>query len=390
MPDVRGVCMVSLGYHPVIGGAEIQAKRLSEALVRRGINVYVLTRVYLRLPRYEVINGVKVYRTPVFRTDPHLGALSFAIGALIQMWKLQSRFDVIHAHLIPGPALIAGLGGKVLNKPVVAKATGGGFAITSNITEISGSWQATLKRKLLTKLVDRFIAMSHSIERDLACVSIPASQITHIPNGLDTNLFSPLPEKERIALRREWQVEDKRVLVFTGRLRPVKNVDFLINSLPLLYSRFGDDIRLWIVGDGIERANLERLADELGVQHLITFWGKQDDVRRHLRAADVFVLPSLKEGFSNALIEAMAMELPVVATQVVGAAQDFVKHGVNGQVIPHDPAPEHLVDVLSRLWADPALAHEMGHRARQTVVECCSFETVGEEIVSLYHELLRG
>jgi len=112
-------------------------------------------------------------------------------------------------------------------------------------------------------------------------------------------------------------------------------------------------------------------------------------VRPYLHAADIFVLPSLKEGLSNSLLEAMAVGLPVVAT-AVGGAPDLIEDGVNGYLLPPDPAPEQVAETLAALLRAPDRAREMGRRARQTVVERCSFEVVGQKLLTLYQELLEA
>lgn len=384
------ICHLLLGYYPQPGGAEIQAQRLASYQREQGLQVCVVARRRLvdpierAWPAYEEIDGIPVYRVPVWGKG-HLAALTYFLFGLWQLFRLRHRYQVIHAHMLSAPALLGGLAGRLLGKKVVAKASGGGFQVRSNISDLQHS---SLRRGVLCHTLDRFLSINRQIAADLTQLGFPPEKITYLPNGIDVNAFalsSESPERYRQRLNLP---QKGTTLVYTGRLRPVKNVPVLLKSLFLLKDQFSS-LYMLIVGDGAERPKLEAMVDELTLRNRVFFIGNVSDVRPYLHAADVFVLPSLKEGLSNSMLEAMAVGLPVVAT-AVGGAPDLIEDGVNGILLSANPTLAEITEALASLLKEPDRAREMGRRARQTVVECCSFEVVGERIISLYQELLEA
>lgn len=151
-----------------------------------------------------------------------------------------------------------------------------------------------------------------------------------------------------------------------GRLSPEKGVDRAIRALALL-RRQGVAARLMVLGDGSERAALESLARELGLEEAVRFLGHRDQVAEHLRRCDLYLLPSRWEGFGYALVEAMLLELPCVAFSV-GAAPEIVVHGETGLLVP-DGDLEALADALSGLLRDRERARALGRAGRRRALE---------------------
>jgi colanic acid/amylovoran biosynthesis glycosyltransferase len=158
---------------------------------------------------------------------------------------------------------------------------------------------------------------------------------------------------------------DLRILT-VGRVEPVKGHAILLEAIALLAER-GIDARATVVGDGSLLPGLTRRAAELGIHARVRFEGSvgQDRIRDHYAGADVFCLPSFGEGVPVVLMEAMAMELPVVASRVMGIPE-LVEHGTSGLLVP--PArPDLLADALQRLAADRGLRRKMGEAGRAAV-----------------------
>jgi len=142
-----------------------------------------------------------------------------------------------------------------------------------------------------------------------------------------------------------------------------------------------------IIGGGRREAEMRRKAAELGLSGRVHFLGQREDVPDLLAALDIFVLPSHREGVSLALLEAMAVGLPVIVT-AVGGLPEVVTHGENGLLIPLKD-PEALTEALARLLADPELARRLGDQARRHVAEHFSLDRFGGEINELYAELIK-
>jgi 2-deoxystreptamine N-acetyl-D-glucosaminyltransferase/2-deoxystreptamine glucosyltransferase len=210
----------------------------------------------------------------------------------------------------------------------------------------------TVERWLLPG-ADAVIALTPSTARQLRADGIPAGRVHVIPPGYDPALFAraaadPFPglPRPRVA--------------YLGRLAPQKDVGTLLEAFAYLPS----GTRLLLVGDGPDRAALQRRAQRFGSRVHFAGFVPHAAVPAVLQHVDLLVLPSLYEDLSSALIEAMAAGLPVVATRVGGTA-DLVHDGVNGLLVaPRDPAA--LAAAISRILADPATAARLSAAARRT------------------------
>jgi glycosyltransferase involved in cell wall biosynthesis len=173
-------------------------------------------------------------------------------------------------------------------------------------------------------------------------------------------------------------------ILTVGRLDPVKGYALLIESVAEL-SRRGIDARLSIVGDGPQRAELERLAAALGMRERVEFAGAvgQDEIRRHYERADLFALPSFAEGLPVVLIEAMATGLPVVASRITGIPE-LVEEGVSG-VLVRPGRGDELAAALARVLAQPAARRRaMGEAGRAKVVAEFDVDRSARELLSLF------
>ena len=176
-------------------------------------------------------------------------------------------------------------------------------------------------------------------------------------------------------------------VVFTGRLHPQKNLDVLIEAWPKVASATGASLVL--VGQGPEKERLEEKARRLGVANRVCFTGAVADVADALRAADLFVLPSVAEGMSNSLLEAMATGLPCVASDI-GGNQDLLRPstGTAVGVLVDGGDPERWADALIGLLNDPVSRANLGRAARQRIDQEYDLRLVVQRYVTLYRSLL--
>jgi glycosyltransferase involved in cell wall biosynthesis len=399
------VCHLLLSYYPQIGGTEIHAHRLARHQITQGLRVCVVAGRRLgdpiekTWPSYEEIDGVPVYRVPIRGTD-HAASLSYLASAMQQLVRLHRYYQVIHAHMISAPAVVGGLAGRLLRKKVVAKVSRGGtgrIRISDDLLDPgslskTGSLSDRIKDLWLKASVDRYLAISGSIAGELRQLGFPRDKVISIPNGIDVSEFAP--SDEDIAVQRaRLGLSYGPLLTYVGLLRPRKNLGVLIEALPLLLESH-PDLRVALVGSGVETCmeeenRLRALQQELCLRDHVFFIEHTQEVVKYLQTSQVFVIPSYSEGLSNAMLEAMAVGLPIVATPISGA-EDLIQDGLNGVLLPIGPTPGEVAQAIDALLEDADRAREMGRRARQTVVEHCSFEAVGEQILALYRELIGG
>jgi glycosyltransferase involved in cell wall biosynthesis len=239
--------------------------------------------------------------------------------------------------------------------------------------------------RMTHSLVDRVVCVSPKVaDFVVGQVGIPRHKVVVIPNGVDLADFAYLPDKlaARAALGLSaCRSADRLVLGTVARLQPVKRLDVLLRALVWLGSA-----HTVIVGYGPEERRLKALAEELGLQERVHFVGPQRDVVPWLAAMDVFVLSSDWEGMPNAVLEAMACGLPVVATSV-GGTPDVVVDGGTGLLVPPRDSLA-LADALRALAADADRRRGMGIAGRQRVVLCFSAERMVARTEALYEELL--
>ena len=184
---------------------------------------------------------------------------------------------------------------------------------------------------------------------------------------------------------REWRTEGRLVVGYIGQLIARKRVDTLIQAFHRLAVARK---HLCIIGDGPQRAQLERLAGELGESDHITFFGYREDRMRLLRCFDLFVLPSELEGVPRCLMEAMGAGIPVIASDIPGC-RDLVQDGVTGLLFT--PGDEYgLARQIACLTQNPNLRAELARTGCQRVWETCSAEAMARGYVALYGGLVAG
>lgn len=205
-----------------------------------------------------------------------------------------------------------------------------------------------------------------------------------IYNGVNVNRFSPHPEDGR-RIRRELGISTGRVVIGSvGRLVPIKDHLTLLQAAEALACQ-GKDVHVLIVGSGPELPRLQKRAASPELEGRVTFFGASDRVHELLNTMDLFVLPSICEGMSNTILEAMATGLPVMATRA-GGNSEIVKDGENGRLFaPRDA--KGLTQLLVPFIDDPALRHRFGEAARRRVIELFSLTDMMQRYQSLYFEL---
>ncbi|HET9776028.1 MAG TPA: glycosyltransferase family 4 protein [Gemmatimonadaceae bacterium] len=369
------VAMISHGYFPRVGGAERQLAALAPVLRQRGIDVHVLTRRDPGLKPFEIVAGVPVHRLPVPRPKP-VASLAFTLAALPLLHRL--RPDVIHAHELFSPATTALLGKRWLRTPVVATAHRSGEL--GDVFRIERKPFGTRRLRLLRENVDVFVTISQEIDRELDTVGIPSDRRAFISNGVDTQRFSPLPPAERSTQRALLGLPDAPTAVFTGRLAPEKRVKHLIAVWPAVRAAV-PNATLLVLGAGEMDQELKAAAGE-GVR----FLGAVDDVAPYLQCADLFVLPSMAEGLSVSLLEAMSTGLASIAT-AVGGTPEVIDDRANGWLIEPDNRTE-LRDALLTLFRETDLRNELGRQGRQRVLDRYSVDSVGSRLQQLYERLV--
>ena len=259
-----------------------------------------------------------------------------------------------------------------------------------DVDDLQGrNWRPALLRRLHAPLIDRYITVSAHLKRYLESrVGIDGNRITQIYNGVDTDRFSPQGSKLTHAAGP--LANPKRLWFGTaGRLQQVKDHTTLLRAYADAL-KHRPDLRsttaLALFGDGPLLDTLRRTAGDLGIGELTWFAGPTDDMPSAMRTLDVFVLPSLNEGVSNTLLEAMATGLPVLAT-AVGGNVELVDDPTTGKLFAPGDSSE-LARLMLQQVDDPSQRARQGQAARQRALEQFSLASMVSRYADVYDRLL--
>jgi len=376
-PPVR-VCYVISHFHPRASGAERQALAQGTELARRGHSVHVVTHAVSGLATDEEIGGVRVHRWVDTVGAGRFFGIRFVAGVIASLRMLRREYDLVHTHQGLWEAVATGVGRRWLHgaPTLVQPASSGYYGEAEELGRTRGAFW--LRRAILRNTA--LAAISAEIERQWLAMGLPRSRVVRMASGVDAEHFRPGPSGAESSLGGHPRI------VFTGRLHPQKNLDTLLDAWPAVVR--GSGARLFVVGHGPDRERLQRRAAALGVADHVQFTGAVDDPVEILRAADAFVLPSVAEGMSNSLLEAMATGLPCLASRI-GGNVDLLEEDRTGLLLPPDE-PEAWSSALLALLDDPARGRRLGAAARRRIETEFALPVVVDRYVALYRKLLSG
>lgn len=358
---------------------------LARFLAARGHQLTVITPLWPGAARTETMDGVKVYRFPYWgwRRGRRLGALKgpspLALGSLLMsgIWaavRLAGRhnLELFHSYWVVPGGTIAVLAGWLTRRPAVATAAGSDLNVAAYRPIVGCFVRFTLGR------VQRLMATGNPLARRAIELGLPRERV-HVlmgHSGVDLKRFS---EGER---------QGQAIILYVGNFSPPKRVDTVLRAMSSVVERTAT-ARLWLVGDGELRPELESLAIEIGVAEQVEFLGTlpHDEIPVRMRQADVLVHCSDHEGLPVVIMEAMGCGLPVVAADV-GGISDLVKEGETGYLLtPDDDAG--FADRLVKLVSQPELAAQMGRNARVFAQTHLAKERVLEQVEIVYAAAIR-
>lgn len=361
-----------------IGGAERHLLILLPALKKRGIDPHLIMMVEPDNPMTSMAElaeaaGITVHSLTIRRDyDPIVGF------QLLQTLR-KIKPDLVHTHLIH-----ADLFG------ITAARLGGYPVITGRHNDDDFRSQTAVKtgNALLWQLARGGIAISDAIKRfTIEVEGAPADKVRVVPYGIPHQ--SPTPDdlkSARAALRHELNLSPDTLLVgMVCRLVEQKGVSYGIEAFKAVLET-QPDTHLVIAGDGDQRETLEKQVNQLGITERVHFLGWRDDAPGVIAALDIFLMPSLWEGFGLVLLEAMSRRVPVIASDV-SAIPEVVSHGETGLLVP----PRHidgLRDAMLTLLTDRPLRLHLGMMAEDRVEQHFSADHMADTTISVYREFL--
>jgi D-inositol-3-phosphate glycosyltransferase len=416
--EIRHVCMLSVHTCPLAmlggkdtGGMNVYVRDLSRELTRRGVAVDVFTRSQDPHVAHVCPNdlgpGSYVYHVQAGPESPYDKRLVYQylpefISEVQRIAAEQGRrYDVIHSHY-----WLSGLVAQELRaswgRPFVHMFHTLGH-LKDMVAQRPEDHEPPVRMEseaAIMRAADRLVAASPLEKSQMATLyGADPCKVEVISPGVDLTLFYPrdsVKAKVRLGL-----CPDRHVVLFVGRIEPLKGIDTLLRAMALVTQQipgWRDEVCVAIIGGDAsvptealdaEMARLHRLRLDLGLEDLVTFLGAraQDSLPDYYSVADVVVMPSHYESFGMVALEAMACGTPVVASRVGGLAYT-VLDGVTGLHVP-ERDPDALGLEIVRLIQNPTLRERLGRQAQQ-VAQCYGWPAITDRIVDLYSDMVRG
>jgi glycosyltransferase involved in cell wall biosynthesis len=373
-------------FYPAMHGSTTQLMLLGRELVESGHEVTIVTRrLNAEHARKEKIDGYTVYRVPPSWGMSRWGKYLMLLPAFWRMYTQRRQFDLI---LVSGFAVTGILGviaAKLLAKKCILRGASCGeldgsyaYALDATATPVKKKIVSILAalRNPLIKSADCFLSISSAITVELLEQGISKEKVVEFGNGVDSEVFRPASQEDKIRLRHQLGVPDRFLFAYCGRLAAGKGLETLLEAWRQI-SPEASNAHLLLVGSGQGYAmsrddELRAFVTRNHLDDFVTFTGNVSNVQDYLRAADCFVFPTEYEALGNSVIEAISCGLACVASRV-GGVPDVVADGINGILVPRRD-PESLARAMFALYSDDERRNSYALASRSRAMSKFSLE----------------
>ncbi len=368
---------IGITCYPTYGGSGVVATELGKELAVRGHDVHFISYALpIRLTMNDRIyfHEVEVLTYPLFEYPPYDLVLATKMAEVMTRYDL----DILHVHYAIPHSISAYLAKMMLSDRVVP------FVTTLHGTDITlvGNDRSYLPiTRFGIEQSDAVTAVSEYLRRRTIEEFQIRRPVTVVPNFVDCNVYGPAKDK---SIRSKFANEDEGILIHISNFRPVKRIEDVIAIFSLVRQK--RKARLLMVGDGPDRPKAEWLANTHGVAGEVLFVGKQSDMSQLLSISDILLLPSDLESFGLVALEAMACEVPVIATRV-GGVPEVVRHGVDGFLYDVGDVSSMAEGCLAIL-DNPQLRSDLGQAARDRARRNFCASTIVLQYEDLYRRTI--
>ncbi|MCM2325640.1 MAG: glycosyltransferase family 4 protein [Candidatus Woesearchaeota archaeon] len=363
------VLMLNYEFPPLGGGAGNANYYMLKELSKKNAEIDLITSSEKKYKEERFSKNIRIYRLDVNKKDIHYWTareiFDYTAKAIVLAKKLskEKKYDLCHSFF----ALPTGIIAASLKVPYIISLRG---------SDVPGFNNRLNALKRIQKVFFRYICKkSSSVVANSAGLKKLAEEsydgkIDVIPNGIDTRQFSP--------------GKKRKYLLCVSRLIPRKGIDHLISAMPQILKNHATS--LIIIGEGPQKENLMQLANEKNVARKVRFldYVKHDDLPKYYKDASIFILPSLHEGMSNTILEAMSCGLPIITTDT-GGTNELIKD--NGIIIKKGDSVE-IACAADRILADKSKSDAMGKMSRK-IASTMSWKNVSDDYFKLYNELTK-
>lgn len=376
---MKKIIIFSLAYHPFVGGAEVAIKEITDRLPDH--EYHMITNKFQSVwADQEKIGNIIVHR---IGTGKKWDKYFYAFRAIFYAKKLHAKIHFDFAwSMMPFYAGLAALGFKTLTR------------IPYLLTDQSGDSDEFLKKRTwfwepIYKQIYRQPKISQVISQFLGKRSRSMGnrgEIILVPNGVDLAVFQKSLTPEKTAqLKKELHIQDdETVLITTSRLAYKNAIDDIIKSVNWLIYKMGIKTKLIIIGKGPDEQKLKDLAASQSVSDQVIFLGFKtyQELPPYVEMADIFIRPSLSEGFGNSFVEAMAVDTPIIGTPV-GGIPDFLKDGETG-LFCEVRNPSSIAKAVERYTRDKDLYQKIVDQGRELAISKYSWDTIAPQMNKIF------
>jgi glycosyltransferase involved in cell wall biosynthesis len=382
------VLMITGAYFPETSGGGLQARAVIRALREQADFIVLTTSADPSLPARADEDGVPIFRIHV-DLQSRASTLAAAVRLAATFVRLAGRFDVVNLHGFSGKAILFAVLSRLFRKRFV-------LTLQTSVQDEPLAVRRTGAAAYWAYCsADLFLSVSPGLSRGYLSGGLPASRLRQVCNAVETDRFRPAAAGERDALRSELGLpRDLPVVLFVGYFSRDKRPDLMYRAWSRSVRR-GAMSALVMVGatravhgevDAALAATVRAAAARDGLADRLFFVESTRTIERYFRAADVFVLPSVREGLPIALLEAMSSGLPCVATRLEGSTDVLIEDHVSGRLVaPDDEAG--IAEAVGVLLSDSRNAARLGAAARATVLDEYAIQTAAASWLAAYQEL---
>lgn len=375
------ICIVSYDFLPSQGGIPIHVYELSKTLVSKGHKVWVVTtRHFPKQAVDEVIDGINVHRIRYLNIWK-MRRIQIALYAGLYIRRLIKRhkINIVHWHVLGTDSFATKLSGKSVK------------IFTNHSSQFLLRAKDPKKRRLLRfemSHADKIITTSEEIKKETENIGINPGRIINIPNGVDVKRFNN--NINGTAVRKKYNILKEDILILCPRNLVIKTgIIYLIKAAPIILKQY-KNTKFLIVGDGIERNNLENEVKKNRLEDIVIFTGTipNSKMPEYYAASDIVVLPSLIEATSISGLEALACGKALIGTNV-GGIIEIIDDKITGILIPPKDV-NALADSILSLVKDYDLRTKLGLYARERTCQKFSWEKIAEKTMNVYKQFLNS
>lgn len=383
------ILFVTGAYAPEFSSGGLQSRVVARALAGRASFRVLTTATDRSLPPTAVVDGVSVTR--VFVAARSRWSQWTALGRFFRQLLRQVReVSIVHVQGVSTKNVLVAAVARALRRPLIVHLQ----------TSVHDEPPAVRRQGRLAwwafGAAEAYISVSHNLTKAYLDAGLPADRIREVPNGVDTRRFHPASADDRRRLREELRLPPTLpIVLFVGVISPDKQPHVLFDAWRALQESAATRCAVVFVGASDPSLfELEgRLIDDLRAAASSSPFGDRvffvpptPRIEDYYRAADILVMPSIREGMPNVVLEAMACGLPVVASRLPGSTTTIIEDGRNGTLVSVGDVAGFTV-AIARLLQDEAFRASLGAAARATIEERYRIEQVAEQWLAIYRDL---